>query len=598
MEELRSSQEERRLHRRLQALTDDLRHLRRGEVCLSLVGGLIIILQTYLLARLIHGLVMVEGAGWPDLQGYAWGFLGALLIRGALLFWRERLAQEMALRVKTRLREQLGQALLCLGPAYLKKEQAGELVNTAVEGVEKLDDYFSLYLPKKLHLSLIPPIIAVTVAFIDPLSALVLLLTGPIIPVLMWLIGTWAKERTREQWSAMGLMSAHFLDVLQGLRTLQLFGRVEEQEKSIAGVSDGFRKATMGVLTIAFLSSFFLELSASISTAIVAVQVGVRLIEGHLIFVTGFFVLLLAPEYYLPFRQFGAAHHAGMEGIEAAARIFEILDQTAARNPPGRSHRSFRASIGGPWIVFRDVTLIYPGRNQRALNQINLEIPAGQITALVGPSGAGKSSMIRLLMGFRQPTAGTIEIEGRPLGGMGLKSWRKKVAFIGQAPHFFAGTVRDNLLLAKPEATQREIERALQAAQALDFIGEFPGGLDRELSEGGASLSGGQRQRLAIARAYLKDAPLLVLDEPSSQLDPVTEEGFIRSLHRLCQGRTALIVAHRLNTILEADQIILLNEGQVLARGSHEELYAEEPLYRQMVGPLNRRGLRAAGGGT
>lgn len=560
-----------------------------ATAALSLITAIAIICQTYLLAHLIDGLAIDEKV-FGQLSTLVWALLAILMVRAVLLFGQETLANHIALSVKIELRKRISQALLHLGPAYVDHEQTGELVTTAVDGVETLDDYFARYLPRGLHMAVVPPVILIVVALIDPLSGLVLLVTGPLIPFLMWLIGTWARERTRKQWEAMGLMSAHFLDVLQGLKTLQLFGRAEHQSEKIKDVSDRFRKTTMSVLIIAFLSSFFLELSAAISTAIVAVEVGIRIIEGHLDFATGLFVLLLAPEYYLPFRRFGTAHHAGMEGTAAAERIFELLDaaehtqksQTPPRTDlPGDGVRPFSISFCG-------VSLTYPERDTPALEDVHLKIPAGSTCAIVGPSGAGKTSLTRLLMGFQNPTRGHIEVDGSPLSQIDKSAWRRQVALVSQSPHIFSGTLRDNLLIARPDVGAETLERALEDAQALDFARNLPRGLDTPLGEGGARLSGGECQRLAIARAFLKDAPLIVMDEPSSQLDPLTEHRLSLAFRRLVDDRTAIIVAHRLNTVMQADQIAVFDGGHLLELGDHRQLLTSGGLYASMVSAADR----------
>jgi ATP-binding cassette subfamily C protein CydD len=469
---------------------------------------------------------------------------------------------------------------MALGPAYTRGERSGELVNTAVEGIEALDAYFGQYLPQLALVTLIPLTVLAFVFPLDPISGLVLLLTAPLIPIFMSLIGSLADALTRRQWTSLSRMSAHFLDVLQGLTTLKLFGRSREQIQTIAEISDRFRQATLGVLRVAFLSALVLEMVGTISTAIVAVGIGLRLLYARLSFEEAFFVLLLAPEFYLPLRTLGARFHAGMSGVTAAQRIFEVLETPL---PLSASAGGLRLPAPRFHIRFQDVHYAYEDGRRPALNGASFEIGPGQKVALIGPSGAGKSTLAYLLLRFIEPDRGQISVDGRSLGQLPATDWRERVAWLPQNAYLFNTTVAENIRLARPEAGPEEVIWAAKQAHADEFILALPQGYDTPIGERGARLSGGQAQRIALARAFLKDAALLIMDEPTASLDPELEALLQKSTERLLQNRTALIIAHRLSTVYRADQIVVLEAGRVVEVGTHETLLERGGVYRRLI---------------
>ncbi len=570
------------LDRRLLNQLPPVRGALGATVAVGLLAGLLLVAQAYLLSRVISRAFLDH----QDL-GDVTLLLGALLItavtRAGALWLGEISAHHVASVIKTDLRERLFAQVIALGPAYTRGERTGELVNTAVAGIEELDAYFSQYIPQLALSALVPLAMLVVIFPLDVLSGVVLLITAPVIPVFMMLIGRAASAQSRKQWTQLSRMSAHFLDVLQGLTTLKLFGRSREQAQVIAQISDRFRDATMSVLRIAFLSAFALEMLATISTAIIAVEIGVRLLYDKIAFDQALFVLILAPEFYLPLRMLGTRFHAGVSGATAAGRIFEVLEQDAAggsARPHPLTPSPFKSngergalSVGAihelplqeRWHVrFEDVYYAYDDGERPALNGVTFELPPGEKVALVGPSGAGKSTVIHLLLRFIEPTGGQIVANGIPLADLDPAAWRAQIAWVPQLPYLFAGSVADNLRLARPDAPLDDVIRAAQQAHADEFIRALPGGYETPIGERGARLSGGQAQRVALARAFLKDAPLLILDEATSNLDPETEALIQAALLR---GRTALIVAHRLKTVADADQVITLEHGRVGARG-------------------------------
>ena len=547
----------------------------------NLAAGILLVAQAYALSQVISR-VFLEGDDLAAVSGLLVALAAIGVLRTVMLWGGEVAACTAAGRIKARLRERLLVHLAALGPAYTTGERSGELANTAITGIEELDAYFSEYLPQLGLAALIPLTMLVVVFPLDALSGVVLLLTAPLIPFFMIMIGVMASKVTREQWGQLSRLSAHFLDVLQGLTTLKIFGRSRDQINVIARISTEFGDTTLRVLRVAFLSALALELIATLSTAMIAVEIGLRLLYGHIAFEHAFFVLILAPEFYLPLRMLGTRFHAGMSGTTAAARIFEVLETQAPPQPPNPL-----PTPEGPFAIrFDDVHFAYENGARPALNGLNMAIEPGQKVALVGPSGAGKSTTAQLLLTFIQPTAGNITINGIDLAHLDAASWRTQVAWVPQRPYLFADSIAANIRLARPDASLAAVQRAAEQARAAEFIHALPQSYDTSIGERGARLSGGQAQRIALARAFLKDAPLLILDEPTANLDPGTEHLLQAAMRDLMQNRTTLIIAHRLATIMDADQIVVLDGGRVVESGKHLELTRNGGSYRAMITAL------------
>ncbi|MEJ2557158.1 MAG: thiol reductant ABC exporter subunit CydD [Anaerolineae bacterium] len=578
---------DRRLVRQARAVRTDL----ALTVGMGLLAGILLVWQALYLSRVINQ-VFLGRKSLDEVQSLLFALLVLGLVRAGLSWASEVTAQRVAGQVKHELRGRLLSHLLKLGPAYAQGERSGELVNTVVEGIEALDAYFSQYLPQLALAALVPLTVLVFVFPLDFLSGLVLLLTAPVIPVFMILIGNLAETLTKRQWVSLSRMSAHFLDVLQGLTTLKLLGRSRDQIQIIAQISDRFGRATLSVLRVTFLSALVMEMVATISTAVVAVEVGLRLLYGHLPFEQAFFVLILAPEFYLPLRLLGTRFHAGMSGVTAARRIFEIVEAKAKVEAEAKVEVEVRVKVKlslslslnlNHRIRFADVYYAYDDGERPALNGLSLQIAPGQKVALVGPSGAGKSTVAHLLLRFIQPDRGAITVDGIRLQELPLSAWRAQVAWAPQNPYLFHATVIENIRLARPEASLDEVIWAARQAHAHSFIQALPQGYDTPIGERGARLSGGQAQRIALARAFLKDAPLLILDEPTSNLDPEHETLLQEAMERLMQGRTILIIAHRLSTVYRADRIWVMAGGQVVEAGTHATLLQQDGLYRRLV---------------
>lgn len=564
------------MHRRLLSLARDFRLPLALTILSGFLAGLLTIGQAWLVSGAVNG-VFLEGWGLAQTADILRLLL--LVIGGrALLAWLGDVsANAVAVRVKTGLRERLFAHILRLGPAYARRERTGELTAAAVEGIEALDAYFSQYLPQLVVSALVPLSILLFVFPLDPLSGVVLLVTAPLIPFFMIMIGKGAEVVTKRQYDTLRLLSAHFLDSLQGLTTLKLFGQSKAHAKNIARASDQFREVTLSVLRVTFLSALALELLATLSVAVIAVEIGFRLLYAKMEFRQALFLLVLAPEFYMPLRALGARFHAGMAGTTAARRIFEILDTPVASDQCSVTYD--QSSDESACIVFENVSFTYPDEAAPALKNINLTIRRGQHVAIVGKTGAGKSTLVNLLLGFIQPTSGRIMTQY----AMRNTALPPSLAWVPQRPHLFHDTLAANIRLGKPDATHEEVIEAAKAARLHDFIESLPEGYQTVIGEGGARLSGGQAQRLALARAFLTDAPLLILDEPTSSLDPETESLLEETTRELTRGKTVITIAHRLNTVFHADRIIVLDSGRIVEQGTHSELLAKNGMYAEMI---------------
>jgi ATP-binding cassette subfamily C protein CydD len=556
---------------------------KQGRLLAALAGagvaaGGLAVAQAYVLARLVDG-VFLNGAGVGELAPWLYGLAALMAARAAVVWLLETAGSHLALAVKTGLRRRLLAHLAALGPVHGGAERTGELANLLGAGLESFDAFFVRFLPQLVVAVAVPLLVLAVVAPLDGTAALIMLATAPLIPVMLMLIGRWAGELHQKRWQVLSRLSGHFLDVLKGLTTLKLFGRSREQTEIIFAYSEEFRRTTMVVLRVAFLSAFTLEMMSTISVALVAVTVGLKLLYGGIGFRDAFFILMLAPEFYLPFRLLGGHFHAGAAAIAAAERIFGLLAQPLPESAFG--------SV--PWTAGEAVTVelagvgfSYPGRVQPALRGVSFTLPAGKRVALVGPSGAGKTTVVNLLLGFAVPAQGTIRVNGQELGRIRREDWLRRVAYIPQFPHIFAGTVADNIRQGN-EGTAAEVERAAVAAEAHAFISRLPQGYDTPIGEGGLALSGGEAQRIAIARAFFRQAAFVILDEATSGLDPRTEKAVRAGLDRLLAGRTVLVVAHRLTTVCQADSIIVLDTGLVAEQGRHDELMARQGVYSRLV---------------
>jgi len=593
----------------LKARKKDIRPQLNRAVGLGLFAGWLIIVQAWLLARVVSA-VIIDHQHLAEVWGYLAAMLPIFALRFALMRASENVAFEAAAQVRRDLRGRLYEHLQALGPLWLTRQSSGDIANTIVTGIDALEAYYARYLPNMSLTALAPLSILVFVLPQDWVSGLVLLLTAPLIPIFMILIGKGTETLNQQQWQLLSRMSARFLDSLQGLTTLKLFGVSRHEAEVVAALTEEYRIGTMKVLRVAFLSSVALEFMSTISIAMVAVFIGFRLFYGEMQFFNGFFVLLLAPEFYLPLRNMGTFYHARMEAIGAAQNLLKLLDTPipphaqatggtqkldAAQERPQtcrvrvRPPEGDEKTWGGPafshemQIRFDAVTVRHADDLPPALDAVSFTAKPRGLTALVGASGAGKSTALHALMALVQPEAGRILVNETPLTALDVTDWLRHVAWVPQRPHVFEGTVRDNIALGQSDPPQDKVEHAARAAQAHDFIAALPQGYDTPLGERGLGLSGGQVQRLALARALLKPAPLVLLDEATAQLDAQTQAQVGEAILSLAKERCVILAAHRLSTVLQADHVVVLEAGRVIEQGPPADLLRADGAFARLV---------------
>jgi ATP-binding cassette subfamily C protein CydD len=548
-----------------------LRHARAARgylvtaVGLGLAATAAILAQAGLLAHALAAAARGDATA-AALWGTLLALLGVVAARAAVTYGGEVAALRAAAAVKSQLRRQLAARALGLGPAWLGGQQPGEIATLATRGLDGLDSYFARYLPQLVLAAVVPVAVLARVAAADWISAVVIAVTLPLIPLFAVLAGWHAKAQTRRQWRLLAALAGHFLDVVEGLPTLKVFGRAKAQEKVIAEVTGAYRSATMSALRVAFLSALVLELAAAVATALVAVEVGLRLLYGHMAYETALLVLLLTPEAFLPLRAASAQFHASMEGAAAAGRVLDILE-TRPPDAPRPGQRSRAADLRTDETVLNAVTVTYPGRHRPALQDVSLAFRPGERIAVTGPSGAGKSTLLALLLGFIQPGAGTIRAGGADVAAIDPGRWRAQIAWVPQQPHLFAGTAASNIALGSPGASQRAIQRAARLAGAAEFIEALPGGYHAELGERALRLSAGQRQKIALARAFLRDAPLLLLDEPTAHLDPASARQIREVIETVLAGCTVILVSHGQGWAGMASRVVRLGHGRLTPAG-------------------------------
>jgi ATP-binding cassette subfamily C protein CydD len=517
------------------------------------------VLQARFFAVACNSLVM-EHASLADIAPVLTGAAVLALLRGGLHLMAERSAAQAAATLKQNLRTALFDSLRDTGISRLRTQGTGAVVEAATTGIEDLEPYVTRFLPQLAASALVPALILLVVLPVEWRTGLVLAFSAPFIPLFMVLIGRGAERRNSRQWRQLARMAGHFLDLVHGLPDLRIFAATKREAAVVAAVADEYRRSTMAVVRLAFLSALTLEFFSTVGTAVAAVLIGFQLLFGSITLTNGLFILLLVPEFYLPFRILGLTYHARMRGIAAAERLAPLFTESPATSPDIED--TSPSSTSAPAIRFAGVSCRRE-EGRGGVTSINLDLPAGSFTALAGASGSGKSTLARLLAGLLQPDEGIITIDGIDMGRIAIDSWHARMGWVSQRPFFFKGTIRENLLIAAPDADENFLWPALEAAGAATFIRLLPEGLDSALGDRGAGLSGGELRRLAIARALMRDAALVVLDEPTAGLDRESEEQVVLSIRRLAQGRTVLAISHREAVIAAADRVVILNEGKL-----------------------------------
>jgi len=522
-----------------------------------LIAGAGAVARAWFLARGMNA-ALIEAAPFPTLFPYVQGVLATSALVALARSLGAASAGALAARVKADLRARLARRVVAAGPERLGLPPA-RVAMVLTDAVEGVDGFIRGYLPALAEAATVPLGILLLVFATEPLSALVLFLTAPLIPLFMVLIGRWAEGLTERQWHALFALGAYFADALKGMATLRVFGAELRARSTLTELAEKHRLATLGVLRVAFLSALVLELLATLSTAIVAVEVGLRLLAGRLDYQSAFFVLLLAPEYYGPLRSLGAQFHPARSAKDAAGAIAP-LEAASTPRPADACPRELP-----PGLILSGVGYRYPG-SEKGVRGVNLVVRPGELVALTGPSGAGKSTLFKLILGFLDPREGRVCLNRRPASP-------ERFAYLPQSPFVLAGTLRENLLLANPDAGPAELERALRRSGLDEVVARLPRGLDTPVGEGGFGLSAGERQRLALARAFLKRPEAVLLDEPTAHLDPASEDRVLAGIRALKEeGVPVLAIAHRPALVAAADRVVHLEAGRLVEGGwAHAE---------------------------
>jgi ATP-binding cassette, subfamily C, bacterial CydD len=540
-------------------------------VALGELSGILLILQTSLLVQIGNG-VMFKESRLPGLLPSFAALLGVILLRVSVTWASRRAAFECASGAKQTLRGELARTLLDIGPIALAGMHAGEIATTTVDAVEALDAYFSKYLPQRAIATLLPFTILAVVFPLDWISGLVLVLTAVFLPLSMIVIGEESHARNQRLWGKLARMSGRFLDALQGLAVVKMFGAARREAAEIARTSEEYRTMTMSVLKVAFLSSFMLELISSVSIALVAILSGLRLLAASMQFAPAYFILLIAPEYFLTLRTLGTFYHSRMEAVSAAEQVRALLHAGSTRRPqdsasaaPTAARSTARAAPAAPSarhsrsVAFEGVSFAYDARP--VLEDVTFSVSPREHVAVLGASGAGKSTLLSLLLGFAAPDKGRLLIDGQDLRELDQRSWLDTVAWLPQRPTLFHGTLRENIILGRPSAGDREIQEAIRLSHASEFIERMPDGLRTRVGEGGQGLSMGQLQRVALARLFLRNPGLVLLDEPTAHLDAESERLVNAGISSLAEGRTMVLVTHR--PAVGVDRVLALSAGRV-----------------------------------
>ncbi len=573
------------------------RHYLIGAVAVGLVGTAALVAQAVLLGAIVQK-VLIGHAGVARTVPLLVGLAAAFAVRGLSAWAGEVAAHRTSSRVTSTLRRQLLARAVGLGPSWLAGERTGELATSATQGIDALDAYFARYLPTAVLAALTPVVLLAWIVADDWFSAVILVVTAAVIPLFMILLGLEATRSASRQWERLSGLAATFYDLLQGLPTLRAFGRADAGRATLERANRELRDETMSTLKVAFLSSLALETLASVGTALVALFLGLRLLNGTLDVGTALAILVLAPEVYLPLRRAGAEFHASAEGRAAAERILDVLDDADvkagvmaggdAAQGTGRGDRRHVRLLPDPatsTVRLDQVTVRFPGRAVPVLDGVDLALEPGAHVAVVGESGSGKSTLLSVLLGFTEPDRGDVRVGGARLADCSLRDWRAGVAWVPQRPNLVRGTLEDNLRLSNPDATDAEVVRAVERCGLDGLVARLADGMTTPVGEGGLTLSAGERQRIALGRAVLRDVPVVLLDEPTAHLDTGREDSLRELLAPWLEGRTVVMAAHRGGLVGRVDRTVTLVSGQVVETGPGE---------LDRVGPLGPSGTLGA----
>ncbi|HDR1125014.1 cysteine/glutathione ABC transporter permease/ATP-binding protein CydD [Pasteurella multocida] len=550
-----------------------IRRLLNLNIVLASVSSVILVINTYFLANLLHHLIMLNTARHELLPSFI-GLVIGFALRAIILWVREQIGFKCGRILRNILRQKILDKIHQVGPATINNKPAGSWATIMLEQVENLHNYYARYLPQQALSAIVPVVILIAIFPLNWAAGLVLMLTAPLIPIFMILVGIAAADSSQKNMATLAKLSGQFLDRLRGLETLRLFNRTEEQTQHIEKNTEDFRETTMDVLKMAFLSSAVLEFFTSISIALMAVYFGFSYLgelnfgtyDAPLTLFVGFFCLILAPEFYQPLRDLGTYYHDRAAGIGAADVIVDFLE---ANHTTAQSTAQQNPHIESAVEICAENLVILSPQGKPLTQALNFSLPAGSHTAIVGQSGAGKTSLFNAILGFLA-YQGSLKINGVELKEMNITQWRKHIAWVGQNPLLLQGSIKENLLLGDIEATDAQIDQALCLAQAKEFTDKL--GLNSEIKEGGLGVSVGQAQRLAIARALLRQGHLLLLDEPTASLDAQSENLVLQALQHMSQQQTTLMITHRIEDLKQCDTILVMQQGEIVQQGHFEQL--------------------------
>lgn len=546
----------------------------------SIIQGASIIFQAQWLAHAIT--TLFDGKSLMQATPYVLLFLAAFLVRHGLTLMREKVMFTYSSRIGADVRKQLLDQLFRLGPAFTKKKGTGKLVTLAMEGIAQYRQYLQLFLPKMVNMAVIPVMVLVYVWTLDETSAVILIVTLPILIVFMILLGLVAQRKAAKQWRSYEKLSNHFTDSLRGLETLRYLGISKKHSRNIGEVSKRYRKATMSTLKVAFLSSFALDFFSMLSIATVAVFLGLRLIEGDLLLLPALTALMLAPEYFLPVREVGNDYHATLNGKEANEAIQVILEEKGFREQETQSVQLNEWNEQSE-LTLQDVSVLHDEHAPYSIQDVDLTVKGKKKIGIIGASGSGKSTLTDVLGGFVEPSAGEIILNGKPLAHLQLAAWQKEVVYMPQHPYLFHMTLRENIRFYEPNATDEDVERAVEEAGLSQLVADLPNGLDEVIGEQGRGLSGGQAQRIALARTVLGQRSIMLLDEPTAHLDIETEYELKKTMLPLFENKLVFLATHRLHWMTDMDEIIVMDHGTIAEMGTHESLMERKGVYYQLV---------------
>ena len=568
------------IHRQIVGLTVGVRLLLCVAIALGLAISATWVAQGALIALIVRRIL--DGGGWTAIAGLVAAVAGLTLLRAVLIFVREVLAKQVSAVVKTKLRRRLFAQLLLLGPGYLERTETGKVQAALVDGVEALESYVGYYLPHAVVSVVVPICIVGVIVSLDPLIGVVVLAFALAVPLIPRIWDRILGEYGQRHWAAYSSLDAQFVDSMQGMVTLKALNASERRGEQLRRASQALYRATMAQLSISMIRNGLVGFAMSAGVAL-AVGIGsFQAAAGELGIAGLLIILFLSAECFRPLVELDVYWHAGYMGISASTGIFDLLD-TEPELRDAAAGRTGVATPSGGAIALHDVTFRYSSDARPALEDVSLEIREDETVAIVGGSGAGKTTVASLLLRFFDPQEGRLTFGETDFRDIPLDDLRRSIGYVSQDTYLFNGTIEDNLRIGQPDATPEAIQDAAARANIHDFIQSLPGGYDTIVGERGAKLSGGERQRIAIARALLKDAPVLILDEATSNLDGANEDAIRQALSLLTRGRTTIVIAHRLSSVVHADRIVVLDNGRVVESGQHGDLVSRDGHYAQLV---------------